>query len=77
MGLESLTDAELQELQTEFEELAKEKLAARESKPPSGSRDRHTPGHAHAHSPSQPPAHQAGISNTSSSTTGSRSSRAT
>ena len=64
MGLETLTDAELTELQTEFEELAKEKLAARESKPPpppSGNRGRH----------------QAGVSNTSSSTTGARSSRAT
>lgn len=64
MGLERLTDAELTELQTEFEELAKEKLAARASKPPqppSGDRGRH----------------QAGVSNTSSSTTGARSSRAT
>lgn len=62
MGLEDLTDAELNELQEEFSTLAQEKLAARrESKPPSGSRDRH----------------QAGASKTSSSTTGSRSSRAT
>ena len=65
MGLERLTDAELTELQAEFEELAKEKLAARESKPPppppsSGSQERH----------------HAGVSNTSSSTTGARSSRA-
>jgi low affinity Fe/Cu permease len=67
MGLETLTDAELQELQTEFEELAKEKLAARESKPPSRSRGR-GPGTASDHQP--------GVSNTSSSTTGARSSRA-
>jgi low affinity Fe/Cu permease len=66
MGLEKLTDAELGELQTEFEELAKEKLAERESKPPappSGSRGRGD--------------HQAGTSKTSSSTTGPRSSRTT
>lgn len=68
MGLETLTDAELQELQAEFEELAKEKLAARESKPPSGSRDRQSPTPASGH--------QAGVSKTSSSTTGARSSRA-
>ena len=64
MGLERLTAAELTDLQTEFEELAKEKIAARESKPPpppSGDRGRH----------------QAGVSKTSSSTTGARSSRAT
>ncbi len=60
MGLENLTDGELAELQSEFESLAKERLAARESKPPSGSRNRH----------------QAGASKTSSSTTGARSSRA-
>ncbi len=67
MGLETLTDAELKDLQTEFEGLAKEKLAARESKPPSGSRGRR---------PSTAPDHQAGVSKTSSSTTGARSSRA-
>jgi low affinity Fe/Cu permease len=62
MGLEDLTDAELDELQEEFSTLAQEKLAARrESEPPSGGRDRH----------------QAGASKTSSRTTGSRSSRAT
>ncbi|MDB4933993.1 MAG: hypothetical protein JWP87_965 [Labilithrix sp.] len=61
MGLEDLTDAELDELQAEFDHLAKEKLARRSSKRPSGSRQRH----------------QAGASNTSSSTTGARSSRAT
>ena len=63
MGLEKLTDGELAELQTEFEELAMEKLAERESKPPaptSGERGRH----------------QDGTSKTSSSTTGPRSSRA-
>jgi low affinity Fe/Cu permease len=64
MGLEKLNDAELAELQTEFEALAKEKLAARESTPPvpsSGKRGRH----------------QADTSETSSRTTGARSSRAT
>ena len=62
MGLENLTEGELEELQQEFEALAKERERrdARESKPPSGSRGRH----------------QAGASNTSSSTTGARSSRA-
>jgi low affinity Fe/Cu permease len=67
MGLERLTDGELQELQTEFEELAKEKLAARVSRPTSGSRDRP------AGSASD---HHVGASKTSSSTTGARSSRA-
>jgi low affinity Fe/Cu permease len=61
MGLEDLTDGELDELQAEFDHLAKEKLAARASKPPSGSR----------------PRHQAGGSKSSASTTGARSSRAT
>ncbi len=70
MGLEKLTDAELQELQSEFEELAQEKLAARDSKPPSGSRDRDSGAHPSG-------GHQAGVSNTSSRTTGARSSRAT
>ena len=60
MGLENLTDGELEELQNEFETLAKERLAARVSRPHSGSRNRH----------------HAGVSNTSSSTTGARSSRA-
>lgn len=63
MGLEKLTDAELGDLQTEFEELAKEKLAERESKPPPTSGNRG--------------AHHDDVSNTSSSTTGARSSRAT
>jgi low affinity Fe/Cu permease len=64
MGLEKLTDAELDELEGEFAALAKEKLAARDSAPAapsSGSRDRQQPG----------------ASKTSSSTTGARSSRAT
>jgi low affinity Fe/Cu permease len=34
MGLEDLTDAELADLQREFTELAREKLAARASRPP-------------------------------------------
>ena len=67
MGLETLTDGELQELQAEFEELAKEKLAARESRPASGGRDR---------SASSASDHHGGASKTSSSTTGARSSRA-
>jgi low affinity Fe/Cu permease len=61
MGLEDLNDAELDELQAEFDHLAKEKIAARSSRPPPGGR----------------PHHQAGASNTSSRTTGARSSRAT
>ncbi len=66
MGLEKLTDRELEELQSEFEDLAKERLAARASKPPSGDRERRSQD-----------GHQADVSNTSSSTTGARSSRAT
>jgi len=63
MCLEDLNDAELDDLQHEFERLAQEKLAARSQRsgPSSGSVSRH----------------QDGESKTSSSTTGARSSRAT
>lgn len=72
MGLEDLTDRELQELQEEFNQLAKDKLAARSS----GGDDLRA-GHAdhaeaHAADHADP---QRGESNISSSTTGARSSR--
>ena len=62
MGLENLTDGELEDLQGEFEALAKERLAARASTPPAGSVERHH--------------HHHGTTETSSSTTAARSSRA-
>jgi low affinity Fe/Cu permease len=65
MGLEDLTDAELDELQQEFTQLAQEKLARRSKPGQSG-----TQGAVGA-------PHQGGASKTSSSKTGARSSRAT
>jgi low affinity Fe/Cu permease len=65
MGLEDLTDAELDELQREFTAMAKQKLARRSSHEHSG-----------AHDTAGAP-HQGGASKTSSSKTGPRSSRAT
>ena len=61
MGLEDLTDAELADIQSEFSQLAQQKLAehARRSRPP------------------KKELHQEGASKTSSRTTGARSSRAT
>jgi low affinity Fe/Cu permease len=64
MGLEDLTDAELAELQAEFNMLARSKLEARSSRPNIAAAPRAT-------------AHQGGASRSSSSTTASRSSRAT
>jgi low affinity Fe/Cu permease len=63
MGLEELTDAELAELQAEFNMLARSKLQARASRPGSA--------------PPSDRSHHGGASKTSSRTTGSRSSRAT